>query len=152
MIREEKSHVQQGSQKTVSETAQKTTFSEAVEANPRLAAAYYDRANVFYNKGEYDKAIADLTKAIEIAPDEAYYYNFRGFLYKDTMVYDKAIADFNKTLTLEPTYDAAYFNRGVCYKALGMIDEAIADLERCIELSNDASLIQEAQQELSELG
>lgn len=63
MIREEKSHVPEGPQKRVSETAPKTSFANVIEANPRLAAAYYDRANAFYNKGEYDKVWEDIHKA-----------------------------------------------------------------------------------------
>ena len=51
MIREEKSHVLEGPQKTVSKAVQKTPFTKAIQTNPRLAAAYYDRANAFYNKG-----------------------------------------------------------------------------------------------------
>ena len=63
MIREEKPHVLKGPQKTASESAQKTPFTSAFEMNPRLAAAYYDRANAFYNKGEYDKVWEDINRA-----------------------------------------------------------------------------------------
>lgn len=63
MIHEEKSHVLEGPQKTVSEAAQKTPFTKAIEANPRLAAAYYDRANAYYNKGEYEKVWEDIDRA-----------------------------------------------------------------------------------------
>ncbi len=63
MIREEKTHFQKGSQQTVSEAPQKTPFTKAIETNPRLAAAYYDRANAFYNKGEYDKVWDDIDRA-----------------------------------------------------------------------------------------
>ena len=63
MIREEKSHVLEGSQKVVSEAGQKTPFHKAIEANPRLAAAYYDRANAYYNKGEYEKVWEDINRA-----------------------------------------------------------------------------------------
>ena len=60
---EEKYHIGEGSQKTVLKAAQETPFTKAVETNPRLAAAYYDRANAFYNKGEYDKVWEDIDKA-----------------------------------------------------------------------------------------
>ena len=63
MIHEEKSQVLNGPQKAVSEAAQKTPFAKVIEANPRLAAAYYDRANAFYNKGEYDKVWDDIDRA-----------------------------------------------------------------------------------------
>jgi hypothetical protein len=63
MIREEKSHVLEGPQKKISEAAQKTAFTKAIQTNPRLAAAYYDRANAFYNKGEFEKAWEDIDRA-----------------------------------------------------------------------------------------
>jgi hypothetical protein len=63
MISEEKSHILEGSPKVESESAQKTPFNKAVEANPRLAAAYYDRANAYYDKGEYEKVWEDINRA-----------------------------------------------------------------------------------------
>ena len=63
MIHEEKSHVLKGPQKTISKAAQKTPFTKAIQTNPRLAAAYYDRAHAFYNKGEFEKAWEDIDKA-----------------------------------------------------------------------------------------
>ncbi len=63
MIREEKPQVLKESQQTASEAPQKTPFTKAIETNPRLAAAYYDRANSFYNKGEYDKVWDDIDRA-----------------------------------------------------------------------------------------
>jgi len=63
MISEEKSHILEGFPKVVSESAQKTPFNKAVEVNPRLAAAYYDRANAYYNKGEYEKVWEDINRA-----------------------------------------------------------------------------------------
>lgn len=63
MNREEKYHIGEGSQKTVLKAAQKTPFSKACESNPRLAAAYYDRANSYYNKGEYEKVWEDIDRA-----------------------------------------------------------------------------------------
>lgn len=63
MVREEDCHIRKGSQKTVSKAAQETPFTKNIEANPRLAAAYFDRANAFYNKGEYDKVWEDIDRA-----------------------------------------------------------------------------------------
>jgi hypothetical protein len=60
MIREEKAHV---IKQAVSEAAPKTPFTKAIETNPRIAAAYYDRANAFYNKGEYEKVWEDIDRA-----------------------------------------------------------------------------------------
>ncbi len=55
MTREEESQVL--------EEPRKTPFSKAIEINPRLTAAYYDRAIAYYSKGEYEKVWEDVYKA-----------------------------------------------------------------------------------------
>ncbi|MFP6620639.1 MAG: tetratricopeptide repeat protein, partial [Pirellulaceae bacterium] len=37
---------------------------KAIELDPQLVMAYYNRGAAYYNQGELDKAIVDLTKAI----------------------------------------------------------------------------------------
>ena len=68
-----------------------------------------------------------------------------------TSEYDKAIPDFSKAIELEPNLAQPYFGRGVTYAALGKKAEAIADLERCIELSQEPGLTQQAEQLLEQL-
>jgi len=50
------------------ETVPKKTEPTTLEINPRNAAAYYNRASAYYNKGRFDLAIADFSKAVEINP------------------------------------------------------------------------------------
>ena len=43
-------------------------FSKALDIDPRLAKAYYNRAAAYRAKSEIDRAIADYSKAIEVNP------------------------------------------------------------------------------------
>ena len=38
-------------------------YTKTIELDPKLAVPYGNRAYAYYNKGDYDKAIADCTKA-----------------------------------------------------------------------------------------
>jgi len=38
-------------------------YTKAIEIDPKYAAAYYNRRNVYYCKGEYDKAWEDIHQA-----------------------------------------------------------------------------------------
>jgi len=71
--------------------------------------AYYEvwRGIAYYEKGDYGKAIEDLTKAIELKPDEADFYYLRGNAYYWKGEYEKAIKDFDKVLELNPSYKEA---------------------------------------------
>jgi DNA invertase Pin-like site-specific DNA recombinase len=63
---------------------------------------YVHRAEVFVDRGEYDRAIADCDKAIRVKPDEFRGYDLRGLLFEKTGERDKAIADYRRALSLEP--------------------------------------------------
>src|ERR1035441_8399955 len=43
-------------------------YSQAIEIDPRYAAAYYGRGDAKRHKGDFDGAIADYSQVIEIKP------------------------------------------------------------------------------------
>jgi len=75
------------------------------------ARTFFDQSIDWYQKGKYDRAIADLNKALEIEPQftRAYYFraNIWGFKIKN---YDRSIADFNKVLEINPQHVRALSN------------------------------------------
>ena len=55
-------------------------YTKAIELDPNDAAAYYNRGFAYANKGEYDKAIADVEKCIELSDDFLLTVNAKKFL------------------------------------------------------------------------
>lgn len=53
----------------------------------------FRQAQTDYQKGDYDKAIADCSKAIELDPKLAEAYVYRGVVFCEKGDHDKAIAD-----------------------------------------------------------
>ncbi len=82
-------------------------------ASSEKAVVYNDRGFAFYEKGQYDQAIADYDKAIEINPKLAMAYNNRGLVFDGTGQFDRAIADYNKAIEINPEFSIAYNNRGL---------------------------------------
>jgi len=68
----------------------------------------YNRGNVYFDKGQHDRAISDFSKAIEINPNDAEAYNNRGFAYFNKGRYDLAISDYNKGIEINPRHAKAY--------------------------------------------
>jgi len=125
-------------------------FNKAIELDPADAEGYYNRGTAYGAKGEYDKAIADFNKVIDLDPEYALAYGTRGLAYYYKGEYDKAIADYNK-VHLDAECARAYRTRGFAYTKLGEKEKAISDFEKCIELSENPTLIQEVQEMLDEL-
>ena len=109
-------------------------YTKAVELNPNLAAAYYNRGNIYRDKGEFDLAIADFAKAIELDPNDAESYTNRGAVYGRKGDLDWTVRDCTKAIELDCTHVFAHINRGIAYIQKGKFDLAIADFTKVIEL------------------
>ena len=66
----------------------------------RSAPAYNNRGNAYRQQGEFENAIADLTKAIELDPLFAIAYNNRGFVFEKIGNKENAEADYAKAKEL----------------------------------------------------
>ena len=96
----------------------------------------YDGTHM-YEKGEYLKDVAYLTRVLEAEPGWAAGYNRRGIAYYRLGRYDDAIRDYTRAIELTPKYFAAYNNRGAAYRQLGRHDNAVRDCTRATELKPD---------------
>jgi hypothetical protein len=88
-------------------------FSEAIQARPHDAIAFYSRGNAYESKGDYDRAIADYNEAIRLNPNNALAFNNRGIAYASKGNQFRAIADYNEAIRLKPDYAGAFCNRGI---------------------------------------
>jgi tetratricopeptide (TPR) repeat protein len=74
------------------------------ESRESQAIASYNRGSAQYRKGDYARAIADLTSAIELDPKLAEAFNTRAwaYYYKWEPDYGSAIADATRAIELDP--------------------------------------------------
>ena len=68
-------------------------YTKAIERDPTLADAYYNRGISFYEIERFDDSIADLTRAIDLNPDADHYYAQRSLAYLFTDRMELAQAD-----------------------------------------------------------
>ena len=100
-----------------------------------IAGRNADGGWAYYQKNEYDRAIADYNKQIEMSPRHQMAYNNRGVAYARKDQHDRAIADYTKQIEISPRHDHAYRNRGNAYMSTEQYDPAIADHTKQIEIS-----------------
>ena len=118
-------------------------------AYAKSAKDYAELAEKFYWDGEYDKAIAEITKAIVINPlgkssilnlYKVTYFCDRAEFYKDIEKYQLAIKDYTKELQINSDPEAieyAYSERAELYIELNDFQNAIKDYTKLIELGHD---------------
>ena len=87
------------------------------------------RAEVFFNLGNLNNCITDLSQAIEKNPDLPGYYIKRAEAYAIQGKQTKAIQDYTRSLQLNPDQFTVYHARAQSYKAINDFEKAGEDME-----------------------
>ena len=107
--------------------------SEAIKLKPDIAL-YNLRGSAYYDKGEYDIAIADFNDGLRIGPPSGIVFHNRGNAWRGKGEYAKAIADYDAAINTGPKDAFSYQNRGASKQALGDLDGAMADINEAIRI------------------
>ncbi len=109
-------------------------FNRRIETNPHDFWALFMRGTGWSDKGDYDKAIADLDEAIRADPTYPPAFNNRALCWRNKKDYDKAIRDLDEAVRLDPKYALGYANRGTVWKTKKDYDRAIRDADESLRL------------------
>ncbi|MBR0896941.1 tetratricopeptide repeat protein [Bradyrhizobium tropiciagri] len=100
----------------------KADYDQSIAANPSFAPSYGQRAKVFLQNQDYDRALSDFDRAIQLKPAgpfSAGWFNNRAELFVATGDYDRALADYGRSIELDPNSWYAYVNRALVYDFSG---------------------------------
>ena len=107
----------------------------AARLNPRSAQAYHARGQIYLDKGDYSRAIANQTEAVRLDPKAAEAYCDRGAAWLIAGDVDRALADFTRAIQINPHLAAAYdFPRRI-WQQHGVLDRALADYTAAVAAS-----------------
>ena len=98
-----------------------------------------NRAIVYRDRGEHDRAITELNETIRTNPNHVPAWNARGWAYNLKKDYDRAIADFDQALRLDPRNTTAFNDRARTYVSKGDNDRGIADYSEVIRIDPKAA-------------
>ncbi|MBZ0279001.1 MAG: tetratricopeptide repeat protein, partial [Anaerolineae bacterium] len=94
---------------------------------------YYNRGNIYYDRKEYDLALADYNASLAANPEYSLVYNNRGNTYIAQGDYEQAISDYNRAIQYQmDDLSIPYFNLGLAYHEQGDYDQALSNLNTAI--------------------
>ena len=114
------------------------------EGRAKLEETYKSRADAYFASGDYEHAIADLSKAITLNSQDADGYVRRGIAYEKEEDHRDAISDFSSVIRLEPAYATAYTMRGGAYEMAGDKLSAIADFRAALAIDPSLDTVKSA--------
>lgn len=118
-------------------------FSKAIDTDPGDKYSYKTRAKVWADKGEYRKAIADVTKALQLTSSDPLdnlfdyqLYQQRSLYYYDIDDYEAGIKDANSALKTDSSM-LTYWRLGINYKGAKKIPQSVAAYRTAISKTKD---------------
>lgn len=106
-------------------------------ASINLIQEHYIQGKIYYEKGQYQEAIAELDQVIAEHPYKTA-LEIRGQSKYNLGNYKGALADFNEVIAFGYNLPQDYFERGYTKERLGDYDGAIADYQKALKY-NDAN-------------
>ncbi|MEZ5898536.1 MAG: peptidylprolyl isomerase [Hyphomicrobiaceae bacterium] len=111
-------------------TAEVDALSGAAKSTP-----LNNRGAAYFNKGDYEKAVADYTQALRFDPKNADAYRNRAIANLRQKKYELAIADLDKTIAIETFAPLKpYRQRAEAYAALGEHAKAWKDADEALKI------------------
>ncbi|HUO09498.1 MAG TPA: tetratricopeptide repeat protein [Phycisphaerae bacterium] len=101
---------------------------------PKSTTDLYLEGQLEAERGNYDAAMASLSKAIEKNPQMSLAYEARGSLYKEKGDYAKAASDYKQAAKLEPFNFNAHYELGLMYQYLQRFAEAVIAYQKAVEI------------------
>ena len=98
------------------------------------------RALAYYQRGEYEKSMADYTQAIALNPRQSSRFVGLCLNYAKMKDDDRALANCNEAVRLDPQSTNALLNRAFVHSVKRNYESAIADYDRVIRLDAKSAM------------
>ena len=113
-------------------------ISSSKSSRDQIGNAYISRGQIYYEKDDYDRAIADFNKSMTYQPSYIQLaYGNRGNAYMMKGDNDKAIDSYSVAISLDKNYTAAFTGRGLVYEKTGEIDKAREDYNAALRVTSN---------------
>lgn len=115
------------------------SFSNAIDADPTQADAYYYRGQVFIDINNFPAAKNDFLRVTSKVEDDPEAWNFLGYTQALEGDNESAIESYNKAINLNPDNAMYYYNRGGSLAKLDQLEDALDDFDAAISLGTQTS-------------
>ena len=98
---------------SVERAAQIFQLEKLTKENPDDAAAWASLGNLYFDNGNYQKAITAYARSLALKPNDANLITDLGVMYRRSGQPNKAVEEFDKAAKIDPKHETALFNKGI---------------------------------------
>lgn len=105
--------VEKGQSVSVESAAKIFQLEKVTKENPDDAAAWASLGNLYFDTGNFQKAITAYARSLALNPKDANVITDLGVMYRRSGQPNKAIEEFDKAAKIDPKHETALFNKGI---------------------------------------
>ena len=124
---------------------------ESISAAPGWDKSYNDRGAIYFQKGDFARALDDISKVISFRPNDprvADSYAIRAMLLRRMGEPAKGLSDADRAIELAPRSALALYIRARIYEALGRNEEAAAGTRAALAIDPNVGEEMEAMERI----
>ena len=110
-------------------------MNRALDANPRQANRFKERAAEYYRLRNYVQAIADYTSSLALQPKDADALHLRGGAYEQLGQPERALEDYQRAMSINPQLPNVYINRGIDFGRMRNFRQSVDSFTEAIRLA-----------------
>lgn len=110
-------------------------FGEAIKFNPIDHKAFFNRAQVYFARGEYVEASKDFEKVLSLDPSHGKSRMMLGVSLRRQGRLAEALVKFNESIEHLKQDPNLFYNRGIVFFEMGNLEDAIIDFYEAIKLN-----------------
>ncbi len=108
-------------------------FEKEQELNKKKTALdHFDRATLYFYRGNYELALTEIDRALEI-DETAEYFNLKGLILAELGKYEDSKAAYLRAIELEPEFSELHNNLGLLYLRMKNVNEAVLSFEESVK-------------------
>jgi len=108
-------------------------FEKEKEINKKKTALdHFDRATLYFYRGNYELALNEIERALEI-DNTAEYFNLKGLILAELGKYEDSKDAYLRAIELEPEFSELHNNLGLLYLKMKNVNEAALSFEESVK-------------------
>lgn len=124
-------------------------YSRVIALNPRFYQAFFSRAEVWMEKGDYEAAIRDLDTGLALSPIYPGGHVARGLAHENLGDLEKASRDFALAAETDAMDAAGFYHLGRMYEKRQQVGEALNCYRKALGLRPRADLLDAIQRQMA---
>ncbi len=105
---------------------------EQKKRKTREGIDHFDRATLYFYRGNYEIAMNEINKALDIEKT-AEYLNLKGLLLAELGQFDESKKAYKEALKIEPNFAEIHNNLGLLYLRMKKLDDAVAAFQEALK-------------------